>query len=313
MKCIGLIDRYDPVGFYDPDETLRARVQAEHRWKAFESAEELIAEADIVDIVTPTTTHFELAATAMRQGKHVFIEKPVTHTLEEAEELLALRDRYGVKVQVGHVERFNPAVSSIDIRQLRPMFIEVHRLAPFNPRGTDVSVVLDLMIHDIDIVLNIVDSPVSSIQANGVAVVSSSPDIANARVEFENGCVANITASRISMKQMRKMRFFQSDAYISLDFLEKKAEIIRLHDEKPDSGFLSEWDTGTGKRYIQVEFPEIHPNNAIKQEVESFLDCILNGQQPTLPLEDGYNALKVAYAITDEIEQRIRRKQSEGD
>lgn len=187
----------------------------------FQTPQELFAAVDVVDIVTPTTTHFEMAAQAIRAGKHFFIEKPITRTVEEAEELIKLAQEFKVKAQVGHVERFNPALLALEDMELNPMFIEAHRLAVFNPRGTDVSVILDLMIHDLDIVLSIVKSEVKFISASGVAVASETPDIANARIEFENGCVANLTASRISLKQMRKVRLFQKDAYISLDFLEK--------------------------------------------------------------------------------------------
>ncbi|MGK0391337.1 MAG: putative dehydrogenase [Maribacter sp.] len=307
LKCIKLIAGFEPIGFYDADSAIRQKVSDDLGWKAYDSAEELIHDADVIDIVTPTVTHFEIAKKAIQKGKHVFIEKPVTQTLEQATELLELRDKHQVKVQVGHVERFNPAVSSIDITTLNPMFIEVHRLSSFNPRGTDVSVVLDLMIHDIDIILHLVPSEIKSISANGVGVVSSTPDIANARIEFENGCVANLTASRISLKQMRKMRIFQEDAYVSLDFLEKNAQIIRLSDEEPEGGYLSALETKEGTRYIQAEFPEIQATNAIKQELETFLNCIMEDTRPRVPLEDGYKALKVAYSISDEIEQRLNK------
>ena len=307
LKCIKMIAGFEPIGFYDANADIRQKVSDDLGWKAYDSAEKLIADADVIDIVTPTVTHFEIAKKAIQKGKHVFIEKPVTQTLEQAAELLELRDKHQVKVQVGHVERFNPAVSSIDITTLNPMFIEVHRLSSFNPRGTDVSVVLDLMIHDIDIILHLVPSEIKSISANGVGVVSSTPDIANARIEFENGCVANLTASRISLKQMRKMRIFQEDAYVSLDFLEKNAQIIRLSDEEPAEGYLSALETKEGTRYIQAEFPEIQATNAIKQELETFLNCILEDTRPRVNLEDGYKALKVAYSISDEIEQRLNK------
>ena len=307
VKCINLADQYfELAGFYDPDEEA-AKVATEnlglHR---FPSAEELIQAVDAVDIVTPTTTHYEVASMAVEAGKHVFIEKPVTHTLEEAEKLLELIREKGVKVQVGHVERFNPALLALGETFLNPMFIEGHRLAVFNPRGTDVSVVLDLMIHDLDIVLSIVQSDVKNISANGVAVISDTPDIANARIEFENGCVTNLTASRISMKQMRKLRLFQQDAYISLDFLEKQAQVIRMLDngkeaQLPDAS-LFELDTGKGKKTLQIHMPKIEPVNAIKMELETFAESILNDTRPKVSLEDGYKALKLAYQIAEEIE-----------
>ncbi len=306
LKCISEIKGYEPIGFYDPSTEASQRAIQEYAWKRWETAEELIDNCDVIDIVTPTLYHYELAQLAIGKKKHLFIEKPVTQTLDEAKHLLELRDKYDVKIQVGHVERFNPAISSLDFSSLHPMFIEAHRLAPFNPRGTDVSVVLDLMIHDIDIILSLVDSEVKLIQANGVAVVSPTPDIANARIEFENGCVANLTASRISLKQMRKMRLFQGDAYISLDFLEKNAQVVRLYENEPENGYLTEWDTGLGKKYIQAEFPEIQPTNAIKQELKSLLDCILKDKPTEVPLEDGYKALKVATEISSEIERRLK-------
>ncbi len=306
LKCIEMIKGFEPIGFFDPDIAKSEEITKEFGWKRFDSAEELIVASDVLDIVTPTPFHYDLAVKAVTKGKHLFIEKPVTQNIEEAERLLELRDEYKVKIQVGHVERFNPAISSLDLESINPMFIEAHRLSSFNPRGTDVSVVLDLMIHDIDIILSIVNSEIKSVLANGVQVVSTKPDIANARIEFENGCVANLTASRISLKQMRKMRMFQSDAYISLDFLEKQAQVIKLFDEKPENGFLSEWDTANGKKYIQAEFPEILPTNAIKEELESLLNCILKDKKPAVPLEDGYKALKVATDISKEIERRLK-------
>ena len=230
IKCTQLIPEYTLVGFYDTFENNALYVEQNFNLKRFHTLEDLFEAVDIVDIVTPTTTHFEIASMAIRAGKHIFIEKPVTENTNQALELLKLAAFHQVKVQVGHVERFNPALLAIKDLKISPMFLEVHRLATFNPRGTDVSVVLDLMIHDLDIVLKMVNSPVKKIDASGVAIVSELPDIANARVEFENGCVANITASRMSLKQMRKIRLFQSDAYISLDLLDKKTEIVKLHD-----------------------------------------------------------------------------------
>ena len=194
-------------------------------------AEDLIHLVDAADVVAPTTFHHELCKLALRNGKHVFVEKPMADTMEQAKEILSLVKESKVKFQVGHVERFNPAFLALQGHQLNPMFIEVHRLAQFNPRGTEVSVILDLMIHDIDIILHLVKSDVKNIYANGVAVMTDTPDIANVRIEFNNGCVANLTSSRISMKKMRKIRLFQKDAYIGIDFLEKKTDIIKLKGE----------------------------------------------------------------------------------
>ncbi|MDO8897298.1 MAG: Gfo/Idh/MocA family oxidoreductase, partial [Bacteroidales bacterium] len=227
IRCIQQIEEYELVGFYDQDAETAQKVENEFNLKRFDSIDALIDAVEIVDIVTPTISHFSCASKALKKRKHVFIEKPIVATPEEAQQLIALAQEASVKVQVGHVERFNPAFIAAKNSISNPMFIETHRLAQFNPRGTDVPVVLDLMVHDIDIILSVVNSKISKISASGVAVVSQTPDITNARIEFENGCVANLTASRISLKNMRKSRFFQKDAYITVDFLEKKTEIVR--------------------------------------------------------------------------------------
>lgn len=306
VKCIKLVADFELVGFFDPNDDNAENIIKEHGLKRFDTAEELLAVVDAVDIVTPTTTHFDLAKLAIEQGKHVFIEKPITETPEQAAVLLKLKEKHQVKVQVGHVERFNPAMLAIKEDTLNPMFIEVHRLATFNPRGTDVSVVLDLMIHDLDIILHLVKSPVKSVQATGVSVVSHTPDLSNARIEFENGCIANITASRLSLKQMRKIRLFQKDGYVSLDFLTKKTEIVRLYDvdqkdtlgDKP----VMEIETQKGRKLIQMEMPEVQAVNAIEMELATFAASIINDTQPKVTLEDGYRALKLAYQISREIE-----------
>lgn len=301
LKCISLAaEDFDLVGFYDPDAATAARVAEEFGLKAFPSAQELIAAVDIVDIVTPTTTHFTLAEQALAAGKHIFIEKPLTRKLEEAEALLARSRESACLIQVGHVERFNPALLALGDMSMNPMFIEAHRLATFNPRGTDVSVVLDLMIHDLDIVLSLVRSPVVEVRASGVAVVSPSIDIANARLEFENGAVANLTASRISLKQMRKVRLFQKDAYISLDLLKKEAQVVRLFEpdaELPPGGQNLSLQTSAGEKTIHLDMPAIEPVNAIKMELETFAASIRSGNPPRVSVEDGYRALEVADRI----------------
>ena len=301
LKCIQASNFLELVGFYDPDLDNAQKVAASFDTRAFETAEALINAVDAVDIVTPTVFHFDLAHQAARKGKHIFIEKPLTHTVAEAEALIKITDENNVKVQVGHVERFNPAFLSLRDVRISPMFVEAHRLAMFNPRGTDVSVVLDLMIHDIDLILHLVDSEVKSIHASGVAVVSQSPDIANARIEFENGCVANLTASRMSLKQMRKIRFFQRDAYISLDFLEKKAQIIRMLDENTEGGNLMELETVRGTKFIDIQMPEPMNVNAIQMELETFAECIRDNKSPRVTIQDGYKALKIAHRIIEEI------------
>ena len=311
LKCIQLLPAtYELVGFYDPNDAVKAQVAKQFGIKPFPSAEALIHAVDVVDIVTPTTTHSALATMVMKANKHLFIEKPITHTLEEAKALMKLHESHPVKIQIGHVERFNPALLALADFNLHPMFIEGHRLATFNPRGTDVPVVLDLMIHDLDIVLSMVKAPVKHIHASGVAVVSDSPDIANARIAFENGCIANLTASRISLKQMRKIRLFQKEAYISLDFLDKQAQIVRLYDQEliengsvdlgADAAFM-EIDTPKGKKVIHMSIPEIEPVNAIKMELATLAESIVNHTPTKVSIGDGYQALELAEQIMEEI------------
>jgi predicted dehydrogenase len=247
------IDNVELIGFYDPNDAVANDVEAEFGVKRYADMGELIDDADAVDVVTPTQFHFPVCEAALRKSKHVFVEKPLANNMEEAAALLKLTKEAKVKFQVGHVERFNPAFTALDKSSIQPMFIEVHRLAQFNPRGTEVSVILDLMIHDIDVILSMVKSDIKQISASGVAVMTDTPDIANVRIEFHNGCVANLTSSRISMKKMRKMRVFQRDAYIGIDFLEKKSEIIRLKQESDiEELFSFEIDTPKGSRTIVV-------------------------------------------------------------
>lgn len=293
--------KYELIGFYDADAINGKKVAAEFGYAYYDNINKLIDSVDVVDIVTPTLSHYDCAKKAMEKGKHVFIEKPITNTLEEAEELIALGQKNNVKGQVGHVERFNPAFMAVKKNIHNPMFIETHRLAEFNPRGTDVPVVLDLMIHDIDAILSVVHSKVKRINASGVSVISNSPDIANARIEFENGCVANLTASRISLKSMRKSRFFQKDAYISVDFLEKKVEVVKMKDAPENPGdFDMILQNAEGiKKQIYFENPEIVQNNAIMDELDSFADAINYNKVPVVTLEQGTNALKVALQIIE--------------
>lgn len=303
IRLLKEIAAYQLVGFFDSDPGLSATVEKEFGVKSFSSAEILMEEVDALAIVTPTLSHYDCASKAIKRSKHVFIEKPVTNTTEEAKSLMGLAKEANVKVQVGHVERFNPAFISAKPYLNQPMFIETHRLAQFNPRGTDVSVVLDLMIHDIDIILSIVKSNIKRLSASGVSVVSESPDISNARIEFDNGCVANLTASRISMKNMRKTRFFQKDAYISVDFLDKKVDVIRMKDLEGEADPLSVTiDLGNkGSKEILFENPIILPTNAIKMELETFADSIISNSTPLVSIDDGYKALDVAYKIIEKM------------
>ena len=289
------------VGFYDPSDEIAAKVIQEYDLKRFTNPDELIANIDAADIVAPTTSHFELCKKVLVKSKHVFVEKPLANTIEEAKELVKLAKEANVKMQVGHVERFNPALLVLKDTELQPMFIEVHRLAQFNPRGTDVSVILDLMIHDIDIILSLVKSNVKNIFANGVVVMSDTPDIANVRIEFDNGCIANLTSSRISMKKMRKMRLFQKDSYISIDFLDKKTEIIRLKTTEDSNAFTFDIETNHGKKTIALKAPKIKDGNAIKMELESFRDAIVNNTNTIVSEIDGYRAMEVAHQILEKI------------
>ncbi|HRI25990.1 MAG TPA: Gfo/Idh/MocA family oxidoreductase [Ferruginibacter sp.] len=295
------IEGVEVVGFCDTDDANAQAVAQKYQLKRFDNAEDLINACDAVDIVAPTSSHFELCVMAIRKGKHVFVEKPLANTMEEAKELVKLSKEANVKFQVGHVERFNPAFLALKGQVLQPMFIEVHRLAQFNPRGTDVSVILDLMIHDIDIILSLVKGNVNHISANGVAVMSDTPDIANVRIEFDNGCVANLTSSRISMKKMRKMRLFQKDAYIGIDFLEKKTEIIRLNTPGDKNVFTFDIDTNHGKKTIAIANPVVEDVNAIKMELEKFRDAIVNNTDTPVSVVDGFRAMEVAHQILEKI------------
>lgn len=305
LKCIKLVDEFELIGFYDPDPEKVKDVISEHSIKSFDSITELINACDVVDIVTPTVSHYSCASEAIKKSKHVFIEKPIATTPDQAFQLIELASEADVKVQVGHVERFNPAFTAIRDQINKPMFIETHRLAQFNPRGTDVPVVLDLMIHDIDIILSVVKSKIRKINASGVNVVSDTPDIANVRLEFDNGAVANLTASRISLKNMRKSRFFQRDAYITVDFLEKVAEIVKMEeiDHVPDDPFAMILDLGNNKkkRRIIFEKPEISEINAIEEELRSFSKSIIHNIAPSVTIDDGYQALLVAQMVMDKI------------
>ncbi len=293
------IEDVELVGFYDPDDAQAATTISQYQVPRYTDLQQLIAATDALDIVSPTTTHYDMARQCLLAGKHVFVEKPLASSLEQGKELVKLVNEANVKCQVGHVERYNPAFLALGDIDVQPMFIEAHRLAQFNPRGTDVSVIFDLMIHDIDIVLCLVKSPVKRISASGVAVISENADIANARIEFDNGCVANLTSSRISLKKMRKVRLFQRDAYIGVDFLEKKTEIIRLKDtDKPQGMMDFPIEVGNGDRkIISVQMPEISQLNAIRTELAEFAAAIIHNRPVRVSVLDGYHAMDVAHQI----------------
>lgn len=289
------------VGFYDPSDETGKKIEEEYQITRFSNPDDLIDICDAVDIVAPTTAHFELCKKAVLKSKHVFVEKPLVHTMDEAREIVKLVREANIKFQVGHVERFNPALVAARDHIHHPMFVEVHRLAQFNPRGTDVSVILDLMIHDIDIILALIKSNVRTIMASGVQVLSDTPDIANVRIEFDNGCVANLTSSRISMKKMRKMRLFQKDAYIGIDFLNKKTEIIKYKTPEDQNVFTFDIETGKGVRTIAVAAPEIKEENAILSELQSFVDSIRQNHPTEVTELDGYRAMEVAHQVLTKI------------
>jgi predicted dehydrogenase len=304
-KMLAQISNVNLVGVFDADAAKAQKVASEHGTKAYASLEEMFKDVQAVSIATTTTTHYDVACQALERGLHTFIEKPITETIDQAKKLVALAEKKNVSIQVGHIERFNPAILALEQYKIRPLFIESHRLAQFNPRGSDVAVVLDLMIHDIDLILSLVKSRVVRVDANGVSVVSGSEDIANARLQFENGCVANVTASRISQNKMRKMRLFQNDAYISIDFSQGLSEVFRLVDEgdpnvKPTM-MLGKIDQGTRKRVIVYEQPEVKEVNALKYELELFAKSVQDGTEPPVTGRDGLQALEVAQEILREI------------
>ena len=305
LRLLNESKKYDLIGFYDESQDVRNQITKQYGFTAFDSGNDLIDAVDMVDIVTPTTFHHQLAKQAIVKGKHVFIEKPITQTVAEAQELISLAKKHNVLGQVGHVERFNPAFLAAKKHINDSMFIETHRLAEFNPRGTDVPVILDLMIHDIDTVLSVVNSAVKNISASGVSIISETPDIANARIEFDNGCVANLTASRISLKNMRKARFFQKDAYVSVDYLEKKVEVVKMYDAPDNVGdFDMVLENAQGKKKrIYFDNPEIPTVNAILMELDCFADAITNKSNVLVPLEQGKNALDIALRISELVEK----------
>jgi len=299
LRILKESNHFDLVGFYDAQPQIAAKISREFGYQSFSDINQLLQAVDVVDIVTPTLTHFELAKKALQNGLHVFLEKPITATVEQANELVSLAKSKGLLGMVGQVERFNPAFRAAHSYIKGPKFIEAHRLAEFNPRGTDVSVILDLMIHDIDAILSVVKSKVVNVQANGVSIISQTPDIANARLQFENGCVANLTASRISLKTMRKSRFFQQDAYVSVDYFEKKVEIVRMQDapHSPEDFAMILKNAEGVEKQIFFDNPEVQESNAILSELESFADAIRKNKEPVVSLQAGTSALEVAYQI----------------
>jgi predicted dehydrogenase len=288
------------VGVADPQASARTAVAAELGVPEFADHRELIGRVDAVSVVTHTPAHYTVAADFLRAGVHVLVEKPVTETVAQARELIALAASAGRVLQVGHLERFNAVILAAESQLRNPRFLECHRLAPFRERGTDVNVVLDLMIHDIDIVQSIVRSPLSSIDAVGTPVFSDEIDIANARLRFENGCVANVTASRVSLKTERKLRIFQDDAYISMDLQQKVLTVIR---KRPA-------DAPPGPLPVTIEEQNLDQGDALRAEIESFIACIRTGGMPVVSGEDGLRALETASRITAQIQAAAARGQA---
>ena len=299
LKLLNESKKFNLIGFYDVNIEHSLKIEKEFGYKYFNDSNLLIESVDAVAIITPTKFHYEMAIKCIEKNKHIFIEKPIAYSVQQAEKIVKFSKEKKIIGQVGHVERFNPAFNSIKKIIGNPMFIESHRLSEFNPRGTDVSVVLDLMIHDIDIVLSLISSKVKNITSSGVSVISDTPDIANARIEFQNGAVANLTASRISLKNMRKLRFFQRETYISVDLYNKKVEVVKMIDapKKLDEFALTLENAEGKKKQILFDSPKVSNHNAILLELENFADSIINGKKPIVTLEDGTDALKVAYSI----------------
>lgn len=296
--------QFELTGFFDTDDETCRAIKQEHNIHCFSGPDELIEANNAIDIVTPTTSHFLYAQKAVKAGKHIFIEKPVTETPDQARELKKLVKENGVKAQVGHVERYNPAMMKAIDYTPNPKFIEGHRLAEFNPRGAEVSVVMDLMIHDIDLACNLINAPVQKVSASGVAVVSDTPDISNARITFENGAVANLTASRISVKKMRKLRIFQKNAYMSIDLLSRKLDVFFLNEANQNSNPSMVIDTGNEKgKEINFDQPTIEENNAIKTELEDFAIAIQNNAPTRVDMDQAHQSLTVATEIQEQIEE----------
>lgn len=306
-KLLREVENCEFVGIYDKDVEKAKEVGKEFGINSFESLDDLLSKVNAVSIVATTSAHYELCKKALEKGIHVFVEKPITAQIWEGEEIVKLAAANKLKLQVGHIERFNPALLSVEKYNLNPMFVQSDRLSQFNPRGTDVAVVLDLMIHDIDIILSLVKSEVKNVSASGIAVVSGNIDIANTRIEFENGAVANVTASRISQKRMRKMRMFQREGYISVDFMAGSAEIYRLvepgQEFKENYISIGEMGIGENKKTFVYGQPQVKEVNALKHELQLFINAVANDEKPVVSGEDGLKALRVADIIIKKIEE----------
>lgn len=309
INCIRQIKDFELIGFYDTNSDISENVSNELNIKAFKNIDELIDSVDVVDIVTSTTSHFQCAVKSIEKGKHIFIEKPVVATYEEACKLQEIASHTNSKIQVGHVERFNPAFIAADKFIENPIFIEVHRLAPYNVRGADVPVTLDMMIHDIDILLHIVNSKIKHISACGLPIVSKTPDITNARIEFENGAAANLTASRLSLKKIRKCRIYQPNGYIIIDYLQQIAEMVSFTDDidykDPFAMIVNGVEGYDTPRQFNFSKLDITKNNAIETELRCFYNSIVTDSVPIVNLDDGLKAFNIAITINNLVENFI--------
>jgi len=295
------VDNVICMGVFDINSKEAHSVSETYKIKAYDVFEDLVNECDAVSICTPTSTHYVVAKQALLSDCHILIEKPITDNIVEAEDLIKISNEYNKIIQVGHIERFNPALSELNLDNINPTFIESHRLSPFNIRATDVDVVLDLMIHDIDILLNLVKSDINNIVASGVSVLSNKIDMANARIEFINGCVANLTASRISQKQLRKFRVFENNKYTNIDFLHPSQETYILDKHKPNKHSPHVIVSENQDKYIIYSKSKIKPYNALTLELDNFIDSILNQKKPLVSAYDGLAAIEVAFKVLKQI------------
>ncbi len=304
IECIQRIPGFRLMGFHDANPARAKEIAEKYKIESFDAVDVLFKKVDAVCIVTPTVTHFELALKAIELGKHVFVEKPLTDLPETSRKLADLIESNNLVGRVGHVERYNPAfMAARNLGINKPVFIEAHRLAPFNPRGMDVPVIMDLMIHDIDLILSVVDAEVDHIEANGVGVAGDTADICNARITFKNKTVANLTASRISLKQMRKLRLFQRDQYMAIDFLEHEVQVVKLLHQEPEDMMTMKLELPDGDRWIAADSPSVTKHNAIEQELIEFYEAIQHRSNAGVSFSQGASAVEVAYSILAQIEQ----------
>lgn len=292
-------DYFTVIGCYDIDQLLLKRIEEEYNVKCFTDVEELIINCDAVDIVTHTSSHYAYAEKAIKFGKHVFTEKPITNDIDEAKKLVELVREAGIKFQVGHIERFNPAFLALKSYDIQPKFIESHRLSHFDGKNTHQSIVLDVMIHDIDIVINIVKANIKTISASGVAVLSDQIDVANARIEFDNGCVANLTASRASNQKIRKLSLFEKNNHITLDFLNREAEMIKLSETAKHNSIPMRIQENM--KYINSETMVLEEYDALHEELNSFAESLIFNHEPIVTALDGLKSLEVAQEILHKI------------